>query len=552
MRISKKIVSVVLAVLMAFTVMPMSVFAADTFTVEKIEVQDLEVAYRYTAPDVYDEYDERNADFVVSVDKAIEEGDVVIAGQYGEYDWTQITLPALDANEPYALLADAIGFPMTYADICNLVKVFECGVVSIKAGVTLNVALVIDGEVADVQKFAAAPTATFEKIDVAGLETAYKFVAPEEAEDAYADMPADFVVSFDQAIAADSVVLSGQYGEYDWTDVTLPALEANAEYALLANNGMGDVTYNDVCNLVKEFYCGVKTGVPGATMTVALKVGDMTVCSVDYKFITKDFEQSIETGDTVDLNVYAPVDANTQKVVVEYPDGTKETITKFTGDEVKVNFTSAPAEMDGEMTVAVYDKDGNKTGEATTSIVAYCEAIIDDATMTNEMKDLAKATINYGIDAANYFNVDGTLAEADKKVVTDATVDVNTLLDADHKASVIGLSINGVSFNAVATPELRFFVDITEEDAVALNEAGITCDEGYNARFVWVADAIALEVTGIPASKFGERITIFGDGFEVNYTPIQVAYSLSKSTDAKTSALGQTIINYCDAAANVF
>ena len=97
---------------------------------------------------------------------------------------------------------------------------------------------------------------------------------------AYANWNADFVVSFDRAIVAESVSLYGQTAAFGAEWVPLPlakALEANEPYRLL-EEGLGQaVPYVAIAEEIVRFMCGAKSFSPanvGTTMTIELRLSD--------------------------------------------------------------------------------------------------------------------------------------------------------------------------------------------------------------------------------------------------------------------------------------
>ena len=127
-----------------------TVSAVPTATVTDITVDGYEKAYSYKADDTAESiagnsYKDYIADFVVSVDRDVEAGQIVLAGSYEGYnngEWVEITLPALTAGQPYRLLADNLGKTFTYEEIVTIVKEFKCAAKGLDAaGVTLSVDL---------------------------------------------------------------------------------------------------------------------------------------------------------------------------------------------------------------------------------------------------------------------------------------------------------------------------------------------------------------------------------------------------------------------------
>ena len=97
---------------------------------------------------------------------------------------------------------------------------------------------------------------------------------------AYANWNADFVVSFDRTIAAESVSLYGQTAVFgtDWIPLPIAkALAANEPYFLL-KEGLGQaVPYVAIAEEIVRFMCGVKNLSPanvGTTMTIELRLKD--------------------------------------------------------------------------------------------------------------------------------------------------------------------------------------------------------------------------------------------------------------------------------------
>lgn len=124
---------------------------------------------------------------------------------------------------------------------------------------------------------------TGEKIS---LDVAYEFATTQSfdqaGENKYAKYHADFVVSFDKDVKADSIALGGYY-EYwcsrynndEWLAFAIPAdLKAGEEYRLLDAAGI-TINYEELCLLVKEFLCGaanLSADNIGTTMTVELRI----------------------------------------------------------------------------------------------------------------------------------------------------------------------------------------------------------------------------------------------------------------------------------------
>jgi predicted ribosomally synthesized peptide with SipW-like signal peptide len=127
------------------------------------------------------------------------------------------------------------------------------------------------------------------------LDTAYTFTTTDDAPEAkYADWNADYVISFNQAVAANTVTLAGSYAAYNdgqWLSFNNPELAEGEEFRLLANfNGGTYITYEEVCNNVGTFNCGAASDVDGLVMTVELRLYERS--------------GSTETGNYVTAGIY--------------------------------------------------------------------------------------------------------------------------------------------------------------------------------------------------------------------------------------------------------
>ena len=118
------------------------------------------------------------------------------------------------------------------------------------------------------------------------LEVQYTFTATESVEAAVASKyrywHADFVVSFDKAVSANSVGLAGQYESWSTSWLAFENsgnyavdFEAGQEIRLLLDAAGISINYEELCSLVKVFQCGaydVNNALAGTTMTVQLRI----------------------------------------------------------------------------------------------------------------------------------------------------------------------------------------------------------------------------------------------------------------------------------------
>ena len=311
----KRFLSLALAFMMVLSICPMQVFAAEeeapalpTATVTKLKRDDLTFALNFKADEVTEEqldyYDDWYADYELTVNKDVTfnangGADGYLSGQYDAWGSEWVDVPdvnvTLNANEPLKIMEYAAelmgqsGLKLTYNDVYNFVKDFDCGVYftdefiaenpDIKVTLQLkmyNPADESEDYVIGTYVFTlGVPTATVTKLKIDDLTFALNFKADEVTEeqlDYYGDWYADYEltvnkdVTFNANGGADGY-LSGQYDAWgsEWVDVPDVNVTLNAnkplkimEYAaeLMGQSGL-KLTYNDVYTFVKDFDCGV-------------------------------------------------------------------------------------------------------------------------------------------------------------------------------------------------------------------------------------------------------------------------------------------------------
>lgn len=153
-----------------------------------------------------------------------------------------------------------------------------------------------------------------------GLDVGFVFETTETAEEAaageYANWHADFVVSFDNAIATGTAGLAGQYDfwgagwvgfeafDVDSTD-SVDGIPANLACRLLEGKGVY-IGYADLCKEVKEFNCGVfdiDGANSGTTITVELRLYETyTEEECEELFGYKSVNE--ETGHSITIGTY--------------------------------------------------------------------------------------------------------------------------------------------------------------------------------------------------------------------------------------------------------
>ena len=121
------------------------------------------------------------------------------------------------------------------------------------------------------------------------FETAYKFTAPvdgDEAEESpYANWICDFAVSFNRDVTvADEVGIAGAYGTWGWIGFLanqdmfdtfgVSQLDANTAYNLLESysGGAVSINYYEVCEIVKDFQCAAWAGANASDLKITVEL----------------------------------------------------------------------------------------------------------------------------------------------------------------------------------------------------------------------------------------------------------------------------------------
>ncbi len=274
---------------------------------------------------------------------------------------------------------------------------------------------------------------------------------------------------------------------------------------------------------------------------------------------------SITAEDNVDLNFYLGASDEIDHIVVthsdpENNDGSTVTTTKAAvslqnyGDKKVYKVELAPAQLKDTIRIAVYEDSSTIDRVIVTSVDEYCRTLI---AMDNEylgekaaeLKDLARATLDYGKAASSYFEYnedafDGVSNELDEPDLTDGRLAVAS------GSNTYNIPFTGVSYVATTVPALRFTVrsDFSENYLTELNET-IETNIG-EAKFVKVEEGgqvkRMLQITGINICDFGKQIVVNAGGSTIlTFVPITWAKSAAKiTTNDRLASLGKTICNY--------
>ena len=283
---------------------------------------------------------------------------------------------------------------------------------------------------------------------------------------------------------------------------------------------------------------------------------------------------SVRIDDRIYIKYLLHSRANLESVTVEYldQDGVETVQTQaYTVDQLnfgengvfEILAVIAPAQI-GDLVKVTILANGQQTVYEY-SVAKYCEYLIDGAYEEN-VKTLAKATLEYGKAANDYFS--GTADFYHQSTITSpysADYKEEALRTAKNLTNTLSVTDNlctklaSAAFMALTQPEFRFYFNenLTEAKAVELNDNNqITTNvKGVTARFYKneQTGAILLEVKGIEAAKMDEDITVtVGDLGTITFRGNDFARMMAKSDDQSIAALGAALYLYGKAAKDCF
>jgi alkyl hydroperoxide reductase subunit AhpC len=233
-------------------------------------------------------------DFELSFGRALKANELSIYGKYEPYDWIGGALPAVAEGTVLKLLADIRNENVfTYTDIAGIVKDFKCAPEYNGLGdLTVTVELVVYEDdyrhVVDTYTVTLAGM-TFEEY-IRALEEAGKLTYTNIADDTYgvvreyglndsnagetpwAEWPVDFEISFNKAVPAGAVTIFGNYANFGWVDLAVPATTAGTVRKLLESlPGSPTVNYSEMAG-IGQFSCAATYNGAETDLTVTVEL----------------------------------------------------------------------------------------------------------------------------------------------------------------------------------------------------------------------------------------------------------------------------------------
>ena len=454
----------------------------------------------------------------------------------------------------------------------------------------------VTGEATYVAQFTAVPKtpvlpeATVSDItnseeNTLGLDSAFKFEAP-EGTTAYDDYYCDFKISFDRDLTSDDIELWGQYGNFPWTNLASEAsgdaytIEKDTNYYLLRDIVQAPMTYAQIRE-IGTFLCGIKShyGAAGATINVQLvlfediiEVNPITLDEKEFVAPTQaDNGASITVAETISENFYLDDDFYGETAYVSFTYNHNSDISETadistdvqsmsslddaTDGRKKFSVTQAPAQATEPIEIKVYaNADDAQAGTNAIdtidySVYTYCRDIIEnyDGEKKDEMKALAKSTLDYAAAAQTYFGYN-----TDDMATKDAPSGFyNDVANADL-SNVAGVSaapscIKKASLVVKSDLEINLLSD-TPIDVTDFSIAATTGKDRFAVTTYQNGEYYVVHIAGIEPANMGKAITINTDKGDIVMTANSVVKMFANSNNANLSTLAKALFEYGNAA----
>ena len=275
---------------------------------------------------------------------------------------------------------------------------------------------------------------------------------------------------------------------------------------------------------------------------------------------------SVSVSGSVSLNSYIDLSNDILSdsdatVVMSLADGSSETISVQDGTATENGYVFAVAlpakDMAQDVTVQVKNGEGTVVEEYTVSVAKYAEKLIASDTATSEQKDFAKAMLNYGSYAQQFFNTDAenlanaNLDESDK-ILDDSIADSLKDYESESSGSVSGIAYNGSSLNLLAKTEIRHYFEVSDSE---ITDYTFTVN-GKNVSPVQKGDSYYVPISGISAANLGtDYVLTVSKGtqtFKLTYNAMDYcSVTQVKSDDVKLQNLSKALYVYWQAAKNL-
>ncbi len=228
----------------------------------------------------------------------------------------------------------------------------------------------------------------------------------------------------------------------------------------------------------------------------------------------------------------------------------------------KLTLKAAPAQIAEKYIIKIYDSNEELKDTVTASIQDYCNVLIN-SDFAQKDKDVAQALLNYGALADEYFGyAEISKAATGEEYSVAHSEDYKDAVDAESfkskaKASVVpgvdqsgaALNITGISYVALLDPELRFYVNQTNDVWCYYTDLSIS-DPSLTAEWIKTDKGNCVRVTGLKASDFAKTFTLTIGTTEVTYNGYVYLYTVLRegsTVDNNLKNLAKGIYRYAAA-----
>ena len=245
------------------------------------------------------------------------------------------------------------------------------------------------------------------------------------------------------------------------------------------------------------------------------------------------------------------IEADTTTDTITNADAEKQSGGTYDGNWI-INIEQAPAQMNDEITIEIYDGD-TLIKTITTSIVDYCLQAAEELP-AGEEKELVKAMYDYGkaiYEAGGFTGGTYTAENFEHAFFNTAAPDFSQVTAATAESTETFSFVN-FAFVATSTPSLRVYTNLTADDAAVL---GYNTETAPNA-YIGTNDKVFIDLGAIRPEDFDEQKTAtLGNASAqvsvLNYA--QAAYNKGVAdSNAQNIALGRSLYNYNVAAEAYF
>ena len=287
---------------------------------------------------------------------------------------------------------------------------------------------------------------------------------------------------------------------------------------------------------------------------------------------TPENNYSLTLTDSVDVNFFIDEDYYEEKggtkITYSYLTTTDDKSAERTeysadfadlGANGQLTISAAPAQIAEKCIINVYNDSDVLVDTIEASIEDYCKAIINGE-FDQKDKDVAQALLDYGALANEYFGY-ADVTDTENYTVAHSD-DYKAAVDAENfkakaKASMVAgvdrsgaaVNITGISYVALLDPELRFYVNQTNDVWCYYTDLSIS-DPSLTAEWIKTDKGNCVRVTGLKASDFAKTFTLTIGTTEVTYNGYAYLYTVLRegsTVDNNLKELAKGIYRYAAA-----